>query len=163
MTDRETNTLAARGLEELFFQLCYCVSFFVLTGNRFWCYILTYLEYNTHNIVLVFWFWWDIVFAVTYYMYLVLSVQYSCAGVSVLLLWREIVLKMRTPFNFLWAVSTKNAYWVTLLWFTSRCVYFARPNTLVLCIFLFCIFLLYRTDQQVEVQIRILLNDKFVK
>jgi hypothetical protein len=27
MTDRETNTLAARGLEELFFQLCCCVSF----------------------------------------------------------------------------------------------------------------------------------------
>jgi hypothetical protein len=27
MTDGETNTLAARGLEELFFQLCCCVSF----------------------------------------------------------------------------------------------------------------------------------------
>ncbi len=30
-----------------FFQLCCCVSFLVLAGNRFWCYILTYLEYNT--------------------------------------------------------------------------------------------------------------------
>jgi hypothetical protein len=39
-------------------------------------------------------------------------------------------------------------------------VYFVRPNTLLLCIFLFCSFLLYRTDQQVEVQIRILLRDK---
>jgi hypothetical protein len=30
-------------------------------------------------------------------------------------------------------------------------VYFVRPNTLLLCIFLFCVFLLYRTDPQVEV------------
>jgi hypothetical protein len=80
-----------------------------------------------------------------------------------LVLWREIVLKMRTPFDFLWAVSTKNSYWVTLLWSTSWCVYFIRPNTLLLCIFLFCIFLLYCTDWQVEVQIRILLKDKYVK
>jgi hypothetical protein len=42
-------------------------------------------------------------------------------------------------------------------------VYFVGPNTLLLCIFLFCIFLLYRTDPQVEVQIRILLKDKYVK
>ncbi len=63
---RRTNTLAVRGLEECFFQLCCCVSFWfwreigfgftylctqstiqlwccvsflVLTGNRFWCYV----------------------------------------------------------------------------------------------------------------------------
>jgi hypothetical protein len=47
ITDRGMNTLAARGLEELFFQLFCCVSFLVLVGNRFWCYILTYSEYNT--------------------------------------------------------------------------------------------------------------------
>ncbi len=47
MTDRGTNTLAARGLEELFFQLCCCVSFWFWPGNRFWFYILMYLEYNT--------------------------------------------------------------------------------------------------------------------
>jgi hypothetical protein len=41
------DTLAARGLEELFFQLCCCVSFWFLAGNRFGCYILMYLEYNT--------------------------------------------------------------------------------------------------------------------
>ncbi len=80
-----------------------------------------------------------------------------------IVLWHEIVLKMRTPFDFLWAVSTKNTYWVTLLWSDSQCVYFVRPNTLLLCIFLLCIFLLYRTDPQVEVQIRILLMDKYVK
>ncbi len=49
------------------------------------------------GVVLVFWFWWEMVFGVTY----ILSVQYSCAVVSVFWLWREIVLKMRTPFEFL--------------------------------------------------------------
>ncbi len=93
----------------------------------------------------------------------VLSVQYSCAVVSVFWLWQEIVLKTRTPFDFLWAVSTKKSYWVTPLWSTSRCVYFVRPNTPLLCIFLFYIFLLYHADQQVEVQIRILIKDKYVK
>jgi hypothetical protein len=53
------------------------------------------------GIVLVFWFWPEIVFNVTYYTYLVLSVQCSCAVVSVFLLWQEIVLKMRTPFDIL--------------------------------------------------------------
>ncbi len=112
--------------------------------------------------MLVFWFWWEIVFGITY----VLSVQYTtCAVVSVfwlwqeIVLWREIVLKLRTPFDFLWAVSTKKNYWVTLLWSDSGCVYFVRPNTLLLCIFLFCIFPLYHTDPQVEVQIRILLKE----
>jgi hypothetical protein len=37
------------------------------------------------GVVLVFWFWREIVFGVTY----VFSVQYSCAVVSFLLLWRE--------------------------------------------------------------------------
>jgi hypothetical protein len=50
-------------------------------------------------------------FGVTY----VLSVQYSCAVGLVFRLWWEIVLKMRTPFDFLLAVSTRNSYWVTLL------------------------------------------------
>ncbi len=68
-TDRGTNTLASRGLEESFFQLCCCVSFLfwreigfgctyynvlrvpyscgvvfvflVLVGNSFWCYVCT--------------------------------------------------------------------------------------------------------------------------
>ncbi len=48
--------------------LCCCVSFW------FW-----------REIGFVFWFWQEIVFDVTY----VLSVQYSCAVVSVFLLWRE--------------------------------------------------------------------------
>ncbi len=112
--------------------------------------------------MLLFWFWQEIVFGITY----VLSVQYTtCAVVSVFWLWREIVLwweivlEKRTPFDLLWAVSTKKSYWVALLWSNSRCVYFVRPNTRLLCIFLFCIFLLYRTDPQVKVQIRILLKE----
>ncbi len=67
--------------------------------------LLTYVSRVQYNcgIVLVFWFWQEIVFGVTY----VLSVQYSCAVVSVFLLlqeivlWWEIDLKMRTPFDFL--------------------------------------------------------------
>ncbi len=46
------------------------------------------------GVVLVFWFWWEIVFGVTY----VLSIQYSCVVVSVFWLWWEIDLKMRTRF-----------------------------------------------------------------
>ncbi len=66
MTDRETNTLASRGLkkpahasrglEEPFFQLCCCVSF---------------------------WFWWEIGFRCTYHY--VLGVPYSCGVVLVFL------------------------------------------------------------------------------
>jgi hypothetical protein len=41
-------------------------------------------------------------------------------------------------------------------------VYFIRPNTLLLYIVLFCIFLLYQADPQVEVQFRILLKDKYI-
>jgi hypothetical protein len=42
-------TLAARGLEELFFQLCCCVSFWFWweIGFGFIYYVLMYLEYNT--------------------------------------------------------------------------------------------------------------------
>ncbi len=66
--------------------------FLVLAGF----YILMYLEYNTYNcgVVLVFWFWREIVIDVMY----VLSVQYSCVIVSVFWLWQEIGLKMRTRF-----------------------------------------------------------------
>ncbi len=46
------------------------------------------------GVVLVFWFWQEIVFGVTY----VLIVQYSCVVVSVFWLQWEIILKMRTRF-----------------------------------------------------------------
>ncbi len=63
--------------------------------------LLTYLSRVQYScgVVLVFWFWREIVFGITY----VLSVQHTtCAVVSVfwlwweIVLWREIGLKMRT-------------------------------------------------------------------
>jgi hypothetical protein len=62
--------------------------FLVLAGNRFWFYLLCAyvlrVQYR-YGVGLVFWFWWEIVFAVM----VVLIVQYSGAVVSVLLLWWE--------------------------------------------------------------------------
>jgi hypothetical protein len=87
MTDGESNTLATHGLEETFFPVVLLFQVFVLVGNRFWFYILLmYLEYHTVVVLYYFfWFWWEIVFGVMY----VLSVQYSCALVSVFLVWQE--------------------------------------------------------------------------
>ncbi len=78
----------------------------VLAGNRFWFYILTYLEYNTVVVLCLFFGSGGKYFLVlvTY----VLSVQYSCAVVSVFWFCWEIVLKIRTHFY-------KKSYWVTLL------------------------------------------------
>jgi hypothetical protein len=52
-TDKETNTLALRGLEEPFFQLCFCVvSVFGSGGKKVLIYIhMYYLEYNTVVVV----------------------------------------------------------------------------------------------------------------
>jgi hypothetical protein len=70
-----------------FFPVVLLCQFFVLLGNR--CLVLhTYVlrvQFSC-GVVLVFWFWREIVFDVTY----VLSVQYRCAVVSVFWLWREI-------------------------------------------------------------------------
>jgi hypothetical protein len=41
MTDRETNTLAAPGLEDFFPVVPLCQFFVVVAGNRFWCYLST--------------------------------------------------------------------------------------------------------------------------
>ena len=77
MTDGGTNTLAARGLEEPFFQLCCCVSFLVVAGNSFRCYLSTiavvplclFLVVTENSFGLhisVFWLWREIVLGVTY-------------------------------------------------------------------------------------------------
>jgi hypothetical protein len=76
ITDRGTNTLAARGLEELFFQLCCCVSFPVVAGNSFRCYLptipvvplcllLVAAGKSFGLLISVFWLWREIVFGVT--------------------------------------------------------------------------------------------------
>ncbi len=93
-TDRETNTLAARGLEELYFQLWFCVSFWFWQEIGFCLHTNVLRVQYSCGVVLVFWFWREIVFGVTY----VLSVQYSCVVVSVFWLWQKIDLKMRTHF-----------------------------------------------------------------
>ncbi len=91
-TDRGTNTLASHGLEEPFFIYTRCAW---AGGTFFSCavvsvfgpggkYVLvlhttTYVvrvQYSC-GVVLVFWFWREIVFGVTY----ILSVKYSCAVV----------------------------------------------------------------------------------
>ncbi len=65
-----------------------------------------------------------------------------CAVVSVFWLRQEIV--------FGCTVSKKDSYLVSLIEreSASKCVYFVRSNTLLLCISLLCIYLLYRTDPQ---------------
>ncbi len=78
-----------------FFSSCAVVSVFG-SGGKMVLDLHTYVlrvQFSC-GVVLVFWFWREIVFGVTY----VLSVQYICAVVSVFWLWWEIVLKMRTRF-----------------------------------------------------------------
>ncbi len=132
-------------------QLCGCVSF------QFWREIgfgFTYLcTQSTIQLwcCVSFWSWWEIVIDVTY----VLSVQYSCAVVSVFWLWRDIFQNENTIVQ-----KILMGYFIMIR--QPMCV-FIRPNTLLLCIFLFCIFLLYHTDLHVEVQSRILLKNKYRK
>jgi hypothetical protein len=96
MTEEQTHSLRVGWRN--FFSSCAVVSVFGSGGK--WVLVLhTYVlrvQYSC-GIVLVFWFWWEIVVGVTY----VLSIQYSCAVVSVFWLWREIVCKIRTRFEFL--------------------------------------------------------------
>jgi hypothetical protein len=69
---------------------------FLVSGGKYVLVLHTYVlrvKYS-YGVVLVFWFWREIVVGVTY----VLSVQYSFVVVSVFWLWRELVLKMRTRF-----------------------------------------------------------------
>ncbi len=84
ITDRETHTLALRGLEEPFFQLCCCVVSVFGSGRKkvfdLHTHVLLRVQYS-YGGVLVFWFWREIVFGVMH----ILSVQISCAVVSVFL------------------------------------------------------------------------------
>ncbi len=78
-----------------FFSSCAVVSVFGSGGEQVLV-LHTYVfrvQYSC-GVVLVLWFWREIVFGVTY----VFRVQYSCMVVSVFQLWREIVFKMRTRF-----------------------------------------------------------------
>jgi hypothetical protein len=86
ITDGESNTLATRGLEELFFQLCCLVSF---------------------------WFWREIGFGLHTY---VLRVPYSCGVVSVfLVLEGNSFWYVRSPYScgvvLVFLVLTGNSFW----------------------------------------------------
>jgi hypothetical protein len=76
MTDRGTNILPARGLEELFFQMCYCVHFLVVAGHSFRFHlpsipvvllclfvVVAGNSFGLHRSI--FWLWWEIVLGVT--------------------------------------------------------------------------------------------------
>jgi hypothetical protein len=148
ITDWGMNTLAAHGLEELFsscavvsvfqlwweivlgvtylpYQLCHCVFFLVAAGNSF----------GLHRSV--FWLWREIVLGVTY-----------VSTISVVLLCKLFWLRQEIIFGC--TVSKKDSYSVSLIERESaiKCVYFVRSNTLLLCISLLCIYLLYRTEPQ---------------
>jgi hypothetical protein len=64
-----SDTLALRGLEELFLQLCCCVSFLFWQEIGFgFTYSTTYVLRVPYScgVVLVYWFWWETVFGVRY-------------------------------------------------------------------------------------------------
>ena len=69
MTDRGTNTFAACGLEDLFFQLCSCVSFLLLWREI--VFGVTYQSYQLCHCVWlhrsVFWLRWEKGLGVTYF------------------------------------------------------------------------------------------------
>ncbi len=134
MTDRGTNTLAARGLEELFFQLCCCVSFLVVAeivlGDTYLPYQLCIVSFFccSGKLFLVAQVGFLVVAGKSFRCYF-LTYHISCAVVSVFWLRREIV--------FGYSVSKKDSYSVSLRErrTASKCIYFVRSNTLLLCVF----------------------------
>jgi hypothetical protein len=103
---------------------CAVVSFFVAAGNSF----------QLHRSV--FWLWWEIVLGVTS----LPNVPYQLCRCVSFWLRREIV--------FGYSVSKKDSYLVSLIerQTASKCVYFIRSNTLLLCVSQLSIYLLYQKD-----------------
>jgi hypothetical protein len=147
--DREMNTLAACGLEE-HFSSCAVVSVFWLWREivlgitylpyQLWCCVI-FLVATGHSFGLhrsVFWLWRKIVLGVTYYLSTIPVVL-----LSVFWLWREVVFGctvFRKDSYLVYSIERESA---------SKCyVYFVISNTLLLCISLLCVYLLYRTDPQ---------------
>jgi hypothetical protein len=66
------------------------------------------------------------------------------------LLWGVSVFWLRREIVFGCTLSKKGSYSVSLIQreYASKCVYFVRSNTLLLCISLLCIYLLCHTDPQ---------------
>ena len=147
MTDGETNTLATRWLEE-HVSSCAVVSVFQLWRKQF----QVILTYHTSCVIVSFVCCGRKQFLVEQVGFLVvagksfrcylLTDNTSCAIVSVYWFRWEIV--------FGCTVSKKDSYLVSIIerQTASKCVYFVRSNTLLLCISLICIYLLYPTDPQ---------------
>ncbi len=104
---------------------CAIVSYFCCGGKQFWVAQISFL-----------------VVAGNSFRCFLLIYHTSCAVVSVFWQQWEIV--------FGCTVSKKDSYSVSFKEreSASKCVYFVRSNTLLLCISLLCIYLLYRTDPQ---------------
>ena len=140
------NTLATHGLEE-HFSSCAVVSVFWLWWKQF----QVILTFHTSCAVVSFFCCSGKKFLVAWVHFLVvagnsfryyfLTYHTSCAVVSVFWLQREIV--------FGYSVSKKDSYSISLIerQTASKCVYFIRSNTLLLCVSLLSICLLYRKDQ----------------
>jgi hypothetical protein len=131
-----------------FFQVVLSSSFLVVAGNSFRCYLPTIpvvplcLFFGCGGKL----FWvaqisFLVVAGNSFRCYLLIY-HTSCASVSVFWLRQEIV--------FGCTVSKKDSYSVSLIEreFASKSVYYVRSNTLLLYIFLLCIYLLYHTDPQ---------------
>ncbi len=128
--------------------MCYCVRFLVVAGHIF----QVLLTQHTSCVVVSFFgcgrkqFWVAqisfLVVAGNSFRCYFITYHTSCAVVSVFCLRRETV--------FGCTVSKKDSYLVSLIEgeSASKCVYFVRSNTLLLCSSLLCIYLLYRTDPQ---------------
>ncbi len=148
-TDGGKNTLAVHGLEE-FFSSCAVVSVFGSGGKQ--VLVLHTYELRVHYSCIV-------VFGSGRKQFLMLRTSQCtiqlCGCDSFLVV---VVNSSQNENTFL----QKNLLGYFIMIRQPMCV-FIRPNTLLLCIFLFCIFLLYHADLQVEVHIRILLKDKYRK
>ncbi len=142
MTEKWIHLLCV-GWRNYFFQLCRCVSFLVMAGNSFRCY------WPTIPVVLLclflvaaqnsFWLHRSVFFcgvAGNSFRCYLLTYHTSCAVVSVFWLRREIVIGCK--------VYKKDSYSLSLIEkeSASKCLYFIRSNTLLLCNSLLCIYLL---------------------
>ncbi len=143
-TERRIHSLLV-GWRNIFPVVLLC-QFFGCGGNSFRWYLPTIPVVP----LCIFWLRQEIVFGCTGWFLVVagkgfrcyfLTYHTSCAVVSVFWLRREIV--------FGYSVSKKDSYLVSLIQrqTASKCVYFIRSNTLLLCVSLLSIYLLYQKDQ----------------
>ncbi len=132
-----------------FFSSCAVVSVFWLWREI--VFVVTFVlrvQYSC-GVVMVLWLRQEIVFGDTYYTYLEYNVVVRlCQFLVVTGNSSQNENHFWLPMSSFYKKILLGYYYTTLLWSARQCVYFVRPNTLLLCISLFCIFLLYLTDPQ---------------